>query len=204
MERRSSFSMASRRSPTLTVSAWLCTRPARPGIRESLKPTLRLLTPKKEEGAERCACCVCIIVLSLLWYSVYCLMMSLQSPDKGKSQSSSTSSASLFGRLGSLRKVKKSPDDEKSQGFVVQYLGCQMVARPDGLECVKEAVQQLAVPKVSSSSASPVHLVEFDVSPSGINLTDPQKKFFGRKHFPVKSITYVLRIRWVPKTVSTS
>lgn len=64
---------------------------------------------------------------------------------------------------------------------------------------VKEAVQQLAVPKMTSSSAAPAHLVEFDISPSGIHLTDPQKKFFGRKHFSSKTITYVLRIRCVYK-----
>lgn len=119
----------------------------------------------------------------------------LQSPDRGRIQSSSSS---LFGRLGSLRKVKKQMDDERSQGFVVQYCGHQTVPRQDGLEMVKEVIQQLAVPKLSSSTASPAHLVEFDVSPSGISLTDPQKKFFGRKHFSTKSITYVLRIRYAP------
>ena len=121
-------------------------------------------------------------------------MTSPQSPDRGKLQSSSSS---LFGRLGSLRKIKKSVDEEKSQGFVVQYCGYQAVPRQDGLDMVREVVQQLAVTKASSSPASPAHLVEFDISPSGLSLTDPQKKFFGRKHFATKSITYVLRIRYV-------
>ena len=124
------------------------------------------------------------------------MLVSLQSPDRGKAQSSSTS---LFGRLGSLRKIKKPVDDDRCQGFVVQYCGYQPVSRPDGLEMVKEAVQQLAVPKMTSSTAAPAHLVEFDISPSGVNLTDPQKKFFGRKHFSSKTITYVLRIRYVCK-----
>lgn len=90
--------------------------------------------------------------------------------------------------------MKKQVDEER---FVVQYCGYLPVARPDGLEMVKDAVQQLAVPKMTSSSAAPAHLVEFDISSSGISLTDPQKKFFGRKHFSSKIITYVLRIRYV-------
>ena len=49
--------------------------------------------------------------------------------------------SSLFGRLGSFKKVKKSPDDEKLQSFVVQYLGSRIVAKPDGLETVREPVQ---------------------------------------------------------------
>ena len=92
--------------------------------------------------------------------------------------------------------MKKSVDEEKSQGFVVQYCGYQAVPRQDGLDMVREVVQQLAVTKLSSGSGSPAHLVEFDISPSGLSLTDPQKKFFGRKHFSSKGITYVLRIRY--------
>ena len=132
---------------------------------------------------------------SKCYYYAY-IRYPLQSPDRGKSQSSSTS---LFGRLGSLRKMKKQVDDDRYQGYVVQYCGYQPVSRPDGLEMVKEVVQQLAIPKMSSATAAPAHLVEFDISPSGINLTDPQRKFFGRKHFSSKTITYVLRIRYVCK-----
>ena len=95
--------------------------------------------------------------------------------------------------------MKKQVDDDRYQGYVVQYCGYQPVSRPDGLEMVKEVVQQLAIPKMSSATAAPAHLVEFDISPSGINLTDPQRKFFGRKHFSSKTITYVLRIRYVHK-----
>ena len=143
----------------------------------------------------QCYCVVCILALTLdvcilLYY--FPMTSLLQSPDRGKSHGSSSS---LFGRLGSLRKIKKPVDDERCQGFVVQYCGHQVVSRQDGLEMVREVVQQQAVPKLSSSSASPAHLMEFDISPSGISLTDPLKKFFGRKQFPSRSITYVLRIR---------
>ena len=62
-------------------------------------------------------------------------------------------------------------------------------------ECLS-FLQQLSVSK-SSSSATPTNLVNFEVSVSGLSMTDPQKRLFSRKNFSVKHITYVVRIRCV-------
>lgn len=106
------------------------------------------------------------------------------------------SSPTLLERLGSLRKSKKAlvEDESKLQSFVVQYLGCQGVSRTEGLDAVRVPLQQMAQPKNPSYSSNPF-LVDFDVTPEGIFMTDPQKKVLNRKCFPVKNITYIVRIR---------
>lgn len=38
-------------------------------------------------------------------------------------------------------------------------------------------------------------LVEFDISPSGLSIREGQVKMASRKDFPVKCITYVVKIR---------
>lgn len=103
----------------------------------------------------------------------------------------SKSTNSLFGRLGSFKKTKT--EDPKCHSFVVQYLGSVPVAKSEGLETVKGPVQQLSNPKKSTSA--PPHLVEFEVSPGGMAVTDHQRRLFARKTFSVKNITYVVRIR---------
>lgn len=117
------------------------------------------------------------------------------SPEKPRQRASTSG---LLGKLGSrLARKAASPEGDgagKAQSFVVQYLGSQQVARPDGVDTVKEPLQQLAVPKHSVSSAPP-HLVMFDVASAGLTLTDPQKKLFTRKTFAVRNITYVVKIR---------
>ncbi len=74
---------------------------------------------------------------------------------------------------------------------MVHYLGSLPVAKAEGLETVKEPVQQLSVAKGSS------HLVEFEVTATGMSIIDHQKRMFARKTFAVKNITYVVRIRCV-------
>ena len=102
----------------------------------------------------------------------------------------------MFERLGSLRRTKKPlvEDESKLQSFVVQYLGCQGVSKSEGLDAVRIPLQQMAQPTNPSYAAHPF-LVDFDVTPEGIFLTDPQKKVFNKKSFPVKNITYIVRIR---------
>ncbi len=79
--------------------------------------------------------------------------------------------------------------DSKSSNFVVFYLGSLPVSKAEGLETVKEPVQQLSVAKGTA------HLVEFEVTSTGMSITDPQRRMFSRKTFAVKNITYVVRIR---------
>ena len=55
-------------------------------------------------------------------------------------------------------------------------------------------LQQLSIPK-SAMATTPANLVEFEVSPSGLSMVDPQRRLFSRKNFSVKHITYVVRIR---------
>ena len=55
-------------------------------------------------------------------------------------------------------------------------------------------LQQLSIPK-SAVGTTPAHLVDFEVSPAGLGMTDPSKRVFSRKNFSVKHITYVVRIR---------
>lgn len=62
-------------------------------------------------------------------------LIALQSGGAGDRRSS----GSLFGRLGSLKKTKKSPLVE-SKCFLVHYLGCQAVSKVDGLETVRPVV----------------------------------------------------------------
>ena len=52
-------------------------------------------------------------------------------------------------------------------------------------------LQELAI---LSRDNSP-HMVDFDVSSTGLSITDSQTRLFPRKDFPVKSITYVVKIR---------
>jgi amyloid beta (A4) precursor protein-binding family B protein 2 (Fe65-like) len=103
----------------------------------------------------------------------------------------SKSTSSILGRLGSFKKNRK---EEEAKVFTVQYLGCQQVTRSEGLEVVKGPIQQLSVPKAAVGSA-PANLVEFEVSPTGLGVSDPQRRLFSRKNFSVKHITYVVRIR---------
>ena len=103
------------------------------------------------------------------------------------------STPNLLERLGSLRKPKKSLVEDESS-FVVQYLGCQGVTKTEGLDAVRVPLQQMAQPKTPTLSSTPF-LVDFDVTPGGIFITDPQKKVFNRKSFPIKTITYIVRIR---------
>lgn len=112
------------------------------------------------------------------------------SPTKAKS------SPNLFERLGSLRKTKKLlvEDDSTLQSFVVQYLGCQGVSKAEGLDAVRVPLQQMAQSKTPPHSTTPF-IVDLDVTPAGIFITDPQKKVFNRKSFPVKNITYAVRVR---------
>lgn len=74
---------------------------------------------------------------------------------------------------------------------MVFYLGSLPVSKAEGLETVKDPVQQLSVAKGSSQ------LVEFEVTGSGLTITDQQKRMFTRKSFTVKNITYVVRIRYM-------
>jgi amyloid beta (A4) precursor protein-binding family B protein 2 (Fe65-like) len=103
----------------------------------------------------------------------------------------SKSTSSILGRLGSFKKSRREDD---SKTFTVQYLGCQQVSKSEGLEVVKGPIQQLSIPK-SLVGASPPNLVEFEVSASGLSMTDPQKRLFSKKNFSIKHITYVVRIR---------
>ena len=58
------------------------------------------------------------------------------------------------------------------------------------------SLQQLAILNSSPTHSTIPHLVEFEVSFSGISITDPQKRLFSKKNFNVKNITYVVRIKW--------
>ena len=40
--------------------------------------------------------------------------------------------------------------------------------------------------------------LEFDVSPSGLSIREGQGKAAARKDFPIKCITYVVKIRYSP------
>ena len=127
----------------------------------------------------------------------------------GRSGSDSRPTSSLLGKFGSLKKKKHSVVETKS--FTVLYLGQQGVAKVDGLDTVRPVVQ------VGVSDGAPeqvlmgvdVHLqelavnpkpncpqeVEFDVSSAGLAIRDPQGKT-SRREFPVKNITYVVKIRY--------
>ena len=50
----------------------------------------------------------------------------------------SKSTSSILGRLGSFKKNRR---DDDSKVFTVQYLGCQQVAKSEGLEVVKGPIQ---------------------------------------------------------------
>lgn len=103
---------------------------------------------------------------------------------------------SFFERIGSFKnRGRKSLVEEEPRlhSYVVQYLGSLPVPKSEGLEVVREPVQKLSLPKTNSSSAA--HLVEFEVTRSGLTLVDPHKKLHGRKHFSVKNITYIVRMR---------
>jgi len=115
---------------------------------------------------------------------------SKEKQERGRSKSN----ISLLDKLGSFRKTKKE-EDTKSQSFVVQYLGSRLVSKKEGVETVKEPVQQLAILQSGPTHSTIPHLVEFEVSSLGLSITDPQKKLFSRKNFNVKNITYVVRIR---------
>ena len=78
-----------------------------------------------------------------------------------------------------------------SQNFIVQYLGCEAVSKPKGVDHVLEPLQRL------SSRASGIHLVELVVSPAGFTINDPQKRDFISKHVPIKKVTYCVRVRSV-------
>ena len=86
---------------------------------------------------------------------------------------------------------------EKCQVFVVQYLGCQEVSKCEGLDVVLEVIKQLALPIAKAASVSSLHLIDFEVSQSGISLIDHQRESFSKKLFPVKDVTYVVRIKLV-------
>ena len=64
------------------------------------------------------------------------------SPEKPRQRASTSG---LLGKLGSrLARKAASPEGDgagKAQSFVVQYLGSQQVARPDGVDTVKEPLQ---------------------------------------------------------------
>lgn len=104
----------------------------------------------------------------------------------------SKSTSSILGRLGSFKKNRK---DEDCKVFHVQYLGSQQVSKSEGLEVVKVPIQQLSPPRSSIPNSPPINLVEFEISQSGLSMTDPQKRLFSKKNFSTKYITYVVRIR---------
>ncbi len=43
--------------------------------------------------------------------------------------------------------------------------------------------------------ASAPPLVEFDIAPTGLSVWDPQSSTASRREFPVRTITYVVKIR---------
>lgn len=139
-------------------------------------------------------------------------------PTASRELSHSKSSSSLLGkRFGSLKKSKRT-SVVQVKSFMVQYLGHQSVGKVDGLDTVRPVVQashssqtpsshmshmsrhMCAVPQELAMNPKPPcpHVVEFDISSAGLSFQDSQNKpNSAKKDFPVKSITYVVKIRYV-------
>ena len=133
----------------------------------------------------------------------------------------SKSSSSLLGKkFGSLKKSKRTSVHVVQKSFMVQYLGHQNVGKVDGLDTVRPVVQAshslqischihvtchmshvtCAVFQELAMNPKPPcpHVVDFDISSAGLSFQDPQaKQNSAKKDFPVKSITYVVKIRYV-------
>ena len=67
-------------------------------------------------------------------YIIIISLLTVQQNDRSRSKSTS----SILGRLGSFKKTRREDD---SKVFTVQFLGCQQVAKPEGLEVVKGPIQ---------------------------------------------------------------
>ena len=106
----------------------------------------------------------------------------------------SKSSSSLLGKFGSLKKSKRHSVAADTKSFVVDYLGQQVVSKVDGLDTVRPVVQDLAAhPKPNCP-----YQVHFDVSSAGLAIREQQGGggASSRREFPVKTITYVVKIRY--------
>ncbi|XP_065886432.1 uncharacterized protein [Dysidea avara] len=87
----------------------------------------------------------------------------------------------------------KPSDNETLYKFTVQILGSQSIAQAATLENVKECVHRLSEKFTSSQVKQSTG--DFEISSSGLTVIGHQKKYFAKKHYSFKNVTYCVKLK---------